>query len=513
MVLFLGFAVAATLEREALMPLLRAAAVLIAGLVLIGLLQVFTDFWAYTPDSKRAASVFVTANTFATVINLFLLPLVALWVSGRGGWKAAIVSLWLFAGLLSTESRGGWIAFLAGLAFISAYMGLPKTSEAWVHWRRIVAGLVGVLAAYYTVKALVVAAKLASGGGSLAGMLAEDIVARGTSYRIDLANVALRQIAERPFGGAGANTFWPLYEMNKPPELDIGLTFPFVHNDYLQTWVEFGLPGIVLLCAILAAALAIIFTGWRTGRNDPVPLVCGAAAAGIFVHALVDFPLYVPFPLVVLGAWLGVLAAHGADAPWARPILARTGNFFRPLRTPLVSWTVTVAVLAWLAQPALGEFAASRATSRLSAGHADEGLYWQSVARRLEPRSGRRYWEEGVIWRDQALESGGKMLAANADAAFAEGMRVDPYDVNNFVDRARLHRLHPNLLEHPASPGEILSWIAHVVKLRPYMLVAQAEYARTLAHAGRPGEARRLARAMVAQHPDSQIALRLAAEM
>ena len=120
MVLFLGFAVAATMDREALEPLLRAAVGLLAGLVLIGLLQQFLGFWHLEQNPERAAATFVTPNTFATAINLVLLPLVALAATGRGGWKNYVFALWLFAGLLSTQSRGGWISFLAGVALVAA---------------------------------------------------------------------------------------------------------------------------------------------------------------------------------------------------------------------------------------------------------------------------------------------------------------------------------------------------------------------------------------------------------
>ena len=189
------------------------------------------------------------------------------------------------------------------------------------------------------------------------------------------------------------------------------------------------------------------------------------------------------------------------------------GDRLRPLRTPLISGAVTVAVLAWLAQPAIAYVAAERALAELFAGRADEGLYWQSVARRMEPRSGRRHWEEGVILRDQAVAGKDRSFAAKADAAFAEGTRVDPYDVNNFVERARLHMLHPDLLDQPAPPETVLAWSSEVLRLRPYALATQAQYARALAYAGRADEARRLARDMLARHPDSQIARRLVADL
>jgi O-antigen ligase len=511
--LFGGFAAFALLHRKELEDLLRAGTALISLLVLFGLLQVLVGFWPYEFSANRAAASFATPNTFATAINLLLLPLVALASAGRGGRLAYAAALWLFTGLLSTESRGGWVAFLAGLAFIVAYSGLPTASETRNHWKRILAGLLWVYIGYYGLRALLAWLSESLGRGSIGAVLFEDIAARGTSFRLDLASVALGQIAERPFAGSGANTWWPLYEMVKPPELDIGISFPFVHNDYLQIWLEYGLGGILLLGAVMAAAVAILLAARRTRSKDPLPLITGAALTTIFVHALVDFPLQVTFPLMVLGAWLGVLATHAGDAHCALRPVGRVRQWLAPLRAPIVNAVLAFVVIAWLAQPAIAYAAARHALRELFAGRADQGLYWQSVARRMEPRSGRRHWEEGVIWREQALATGDKALAAKADATFAEGARVDRYDVNNLSDRVRLHRAHATLLEHPAPPATVLAWSEHLLKLRPYSLAIQAEHARTLAYAGRTDEARELLRAMVAKNPASPIVRRLAAEI
>jgi O-antigen ligase len=509
-VLFAGFAAAAALDRRTQLDLLRAGAAVAMVLVLVGFLQLFAGFWRLDQNVDRAAATFVTPNTFATVINLFLLPMVALAASGRGGWQAFAGSLWLFAGLLTTESRGGWIAFLGGVVLIIAYLGAPKSRETWVRWQRILAGLLWVLIAYYLLKAI---SHWQPGSllGRTFGVAVDSIVSRGNADRIELDTIALSQIALHPLAGTGANTFWPLYEMTKP--IDNGLTFPFAHNDYLQTWLEFGLPGIVLLGAIMAAALAMILKGRRADRNDPIPLACAAAAAGIFAHAVVDFPLYVPFPLLLLGMWLGVLAGHRGDARWAGALRVYVSDRVPLSRMPLVTGMVVAAGLAWLAQPAIADLAARRALAELGAGHAENGLYWQSVARRLEPRSGQRHWEEGVIWRDQAVASGNKLLAMKADQTFAEGVRVDPFDVNNLLERVRLRRLHPQLLERPASPDEILGWSAQALKIAPYMIATQAEYARTLAFVGRKDEARQVARTLLERHRGSQLAQHLAAEI
>ena len=504
LILFGSFVAGAALGRAALTQLFHAGTALLALLVLLGLLQFYFGFWHLAHNPQRAAATFITPNTFATAINLFLLPLIALTLMRNGSRQAYFAALWMFAGLLATESRGGWLAFLAGLAFIVFYAGVPRTRAAREPWLRMIAGLLWVFIAFSA------ATRLAPSAG-LADAFGETVVSRGTSYRIDIAVVALQQIAERPLAGAGANMFQTLYEMSKPAELDTGSTFLFVHNDYLQIWVEFGLIGLVLLGAVIVTALALLLKARRA--HDPLPLACGAAAAGVFAHAVVDFPLYIPFLLLLMGLWLGALAAHGGEFARLGLLVARTGQRLLPLRSPLVMGALCIAALAWLAQPAIADLAGRRALGELRAGRPEAGLYWQSVARRLEPRNGAHYWTEAVIWRDQAVEAHDKALAARADMLLAEGVRADPYQIANYLERAGLHRRHSDLFDPPRRAEEMLAWTGEALRLRPYSLIAQAEHARTLSYAGRADEAKRLSRAMLERRPESEMARRLAAEL
>ncbi|HEY6966423.1 MAG TPA: O-antigen ligase family protein [Burkholderiales bacterium] len=514
LVLFGGYAAGVSLGRPALTQLFRAGTALLALLVLLGLLQLYFGFWHLAHNPQRAAATFITPNTFATAINLILLPLAVLaLVRGRSRWAYAL-ALWLFAGLLATESRGGWLAAFAGLVFIAWYQGVPRTREAREPWMRLMAGLLWVYIAFWVLLRLlplIPIPGLALGTG-LAESFGETVVSRGTSYRIDIAMVALGRIAERPLAGAGASMFSNLMEMTKPAELDIGQTFRFVHNDYLQIWVEFGLIGLVLLGAVIGSAFVSLLRSRRVDRADSLPIACGAALTSALAHAAVDFPLYIPFLLLLVGLWLGALSAHGSHPGRLEPLLATIGRRLAPLRTRLVGGALAVAALAWLAQPAAADFATSEALTELRAGRPDSGLYWQSVARRLEPRNGVHYWTEAVIWRDQAVEARSKAFAARADMLFAEGMRADPYQVANYIERARMHRTHAELFDQPAGPRQLLAWTGEALRLRPFSLVAQAEHARTLAYAGQTEEALRIVRAMLERHGDTGMARGLAKE-
>ena len=274
--------------------------------------------------------------------------------------------------------------------------------------------------------------------------------------------------------------------------------------------MEFGAPGIALLLLLVTAALVVARRAYRRAPEDSTPLVCGAGLATCFAHAMVDFPLYIPFILMLAGAYLGALAAYSGDRVPAPA--ARAGDCARAIVSPPIRWALVLAALTWLAQPMLAEMAVLRSIVLLARGDARDGLYWQSVARRLEPRHPAHYWAEASVWRGQAVMSKNPLFAAEADALFAEGTRVNRYDVANLLGRIELHRRHPELLTRAAPPAEVLSWAERAAALRPQNLTVQGEWF-TLAFAGERERARRLARSLLEQFPASNFARRLAAEL
>jgi O-antigen ligase len=496
-VLLLGFALAVTLERPGLEWLFRIGAALLALLVLLGLAQLFAGFWHLSQNSQRAAATFITPNTFSTAINLFLLPAMALCLLRRGGWPAFALALWLFAGLLATESRGGYLGFAAGCAYLVAALALARTRDGWRPALRLAGGFVAV--------AVVFAAALPfARTPGVAESFGTTLLSRGMNYRLELATVAARHLADSPVAGVGANMFRPLYEMESPRGFDDRSGYLYAHNDYLQVWLEFGLLGALLLGAVIVLSFRAAGLPRASPAADPARLACGAALASVFAHALVDFPLYVPFILMLVGANLGALAAiRGGDAKFER-----LSGIPRPL-----SASVFAAALLWLSLPVVAEAAANRSLVALFAGNLEGGLRWQRIARWLEPRNPVHYWAEGVMWREQAKSTGNKALAAKSDEMFAEGMRANPYEIVNHLERARLHRQNRALFERPAPAAEVLAWSSEAVRLRPFSLPALIEQAYALSSAGKDGEARKLANLLLDRYPGSIPVLRLATDV
>ena len=129
-----------------------------------------------------------------------------------------------------------------------------------------------------------------------------------SSYRWEIYQLAWTGLAERLWLGIGYYNFSYYFQVHKvPPFLD-GSTF-FVHNDYLQFALETGLLGLGLFLLLIVAVYGQLFKYRQQAMAEQrLPLILSAAAiTSMLVHALVDYPFYIPVLLAVFGAYLGVI--------------------------------------------------------------------------------------------------------------------------------------------------------------------------------------------------------------
>lgn len=83
-----------------------------------------------------------------------------------------------------------------------------------------------------------------------------------------------------------------------------------LHNDFLQYFVELGVPGGVLLIGIV---ILVLFSGWQglKSRQDKeqrlILLGCLLAIVASITHALVDFPLWLPASATMFWALIGII--------------------------------------------------------------------------------------------------------------------------------------------------------------------------------------------------------------
>jgi O-antigen ligase len=123
-----------------------------------------------------------------------------------------------------------------------------------------------------------------------------------SSGRTLVWHVAWKQFKAHPALGGGAGSFEQYWNRNRPSIA----TVKDAHNVYLETLAELGVPGLVLL----AAVLAIPFAGVRARRQPLVPVALGAYAA-LLVHFAYDWDWELP-AVTLAGLFCGLAALVAA---------------------------------------------------------------------------------------------------------------------------------------------------------------------------------------------------------
>lgn len=128
-------------------------------------------------------------------------------------------------------------------------------------------------------------------------------------------------IAAKPWLGYGPGAFSKTYfdtqeallsrKALDPPELIQPMLW--AHNDYLQVWLEYGLPGLLLLIFVLGYAVFRSVRRGRGGTENENPAFSGILF-GAF-SALFLFPLYHPSTLVLLLYFLAASRRSNLAAP------------------------------------------------------------------------------------------------------------------------------------------------------------------------------------------------------
>lgn len=249
--------------------------VLIAGATLAaaaGVLSPPPDPAAFEP--ARATGTVGDANELAAalVVGLFLAAAV-IFDSARPKWLRVACSgtaVLCLGGIVLSLSRGGLVAL--GVAAVVAVLAAGR-------WRGpMLAASVGVCASalFYFV--------------AIASLPARERVTEvGTGTgRTDLWTVGLRMVGAHPLDGVGVGNFQDasIHYLLQPGFIhraDFIITTPKIaHNTYLQAFAELGIPGGVLLLAIIAIGAGCSFLAARTAAEKGL-LELELLTRGLFV--------------------------------------------------------------------------------------------------------------------------------------------------------------------------------------------------------------------------------------
>ena len=248
-------------------------------------------------NHSGATGFFANRNHYATLMAMWVPLSLALGIAARharrtsesGFWFAAFV-IFILAGALSF-SRTGFALLLLTVA-----VSLPLLTFAFARRGSLLSRLVPLFAVLVAALGIYVYAST----GILARLERdplEDLRWQYLHYGLDTAR------AYWPWG-SGLGSFPYVYAPFEPVTAMVNSFAARAHNDLLQTGIEAGLPGLVVLALWFVTVLVLMFRNAFPGKSTAaaadnhhegtaslVLRVSGLVLLVPFVHSLVDYPL------------------------------------------------------------------------------------------------------------------------------------------------------------------------------------------------------------------------------
>jgi len=445
-----------------------------------GLIQYLSGHGFFVKVGRRANAIFYTPNTYAASINLFLLPLIIFYILGKMPRYLLGIIILLFSSLLVSQSRGGWVAFISSLVFISIFIKLLNFNLNKKRIKKLLLSFALICICYTAIEQTEIKHKTdeVSFSRNIENLIRSNTVVSTMSHRFMLFDIAWQQIKEAPILGKGFHTY-QYYQQRDQQEPFIGGRTRYAHNDYLQLWMELGLAGVALFGGLfLAMIYYLLRLSTRISQNELVKLTAIlAGVSSLYVHALVDFMFYVPFILLLYAFYLGlfnqILNKHNHNFYEMK----LSSNYFNFVFLKVV---LALLIVLSLSKPAIAQLYYNNAIKNANSLNVEVALKRFSLARQFAPDNSDYYWYEGALLMNAVKVKQHVPSAIRADVLFSKGMAIDPYDVKNKLARAELHRDHANLLAESASLDTILEWNKGALYWKPNDAIVQSEYLKTL---------------------------------
>jgi O-antigen ligase len=264
-------------------------------------------------DARPYAN-FNQPNQLATLLVLGLVAAACLYDAAKFGTSTALtLTVLLGFGLAMTQSRAGLLEVAAAGALL---IGKRRSLGRRLALRHLLIGLPLVLAMPLAWKAANSLLGLASVRGAA---LTADAGTRRIVHWSSMADAIFRH----PWRGYGWNqTVLAQFAVasDHPASYEV---FTYSHNLFIDLLVWNGLP----LGLVLVAGLGLWFLAALRGALDSAAVLALAGVTAVFIHALLEYPLYYTYFLLPTGFLMGGISAVAMPRavfgvpPWLAPSL------------------------------------------------------------------------------------------------------------------------------------------------------------------------------------------------
>lgn len=397
--------------------------------------------WLAHHGESRLSSIFLNPNSLSALLNLIIL-FAAAWFLQPNTRKSMpiLLGMALFIMVYANgliQSRGAILCLLTALLLL-VYVCRRLISRTRLLFLTTIVAL-GLLISSVEIHQ------------SIAAPL--EVIVSGE--RLDQGRLAIwgpawELVKTSPWVGSGIGLFWLLYpQVRLATENSAGY---YAHNDYLQLWVEAGLPAVVLLIAVLLSTLLLYIRIMRNNETTPIRLEASGLFFGLLAvaaHSLVTFNFYILSILILCGIFLGRLnqltSTHSGNTFTLQlPVSLKPGVFQGLL---LISTLIPLGLIA--AEQIANHYQHQAAVQKSSADFigADASL-----------RKAQRFLRSDALLLDQAglyyrilqvlpLTEKEKRAALYADCLrlLAKVEKMNPLRAHLYLLRGQLYLEHPDL--------------------------------------------------------------------
>jgi O-antigen ligase len=280
------------------------SAIIIAGtgVVLVGLAQQFFQL-RWVPMSVSPAATFGNPNMAADYLSMVLPLTVAMSLSQKKVLARSvllIIVLLTMIFLFYTQSRGACLSVVCAFTYMAFLYARRKYN---IKLRSISVGFAIILIAGMVIISL---------SSGLRNRIEESAF---SEYRLIPWRNCLEMVKDNPLLGVGAGNFklfYPAYSYKAVADLayDATKTLGKAHNDYIQTAVELGLPGLLLFVLLPVSGLILAYRIMCGSKDSNIEFISMGISGGLIsfmVGSFFSFYMQRSMPPLLIFAYLGIL--------------------------------------------------------------------------------------------------------------------------------------------------------------------------------------------------------------
>ena len=453
----------------------------------IGVVLALLSFYQQLRLGVQAQSTFLTRNSHAGLMCLIAIPASSHFLFTHGQsrlapWTNRILGPVLFALYFSialTSSRGATVGLLTGLAVVLwlAYTRVPRAR---------LAVFLGIIVTAYVAANFLLQGEVANRLGTLVEMTEAD------PQRLLIWRQSWRMLMDDPWWGVGLGTYWLHWPPYRHPQ-DASAGF-YVHNDYLQLWIETGIPGLLLLFGIYVAVVVTFVRILRHANQHPAVIVESAGLFGgllaIAVHTFLDFHLYIHPIQLAMGLVLVRLHALYLKHVPADVLIVTPASRIAPRPYRVISFLVVLLPLIYFIALGLSAILTYKARELSAQGKWVDASVALSRAAQLMPTSDLVLTAHADLLR-QALsqlppgsDADRRTVYREALALLNDSEKVNPLRPQVYFIRGLLYQQTPDLTGPDWADRAARAYIA-ALKQDPMAFWAREAYAGLLLRQGK----------------------------